>query len=262
MAMSFFSRAAGAACISRLGRACGGAAPPAANPLGARRLAHPLVVVRQPHGAERALRAAGGVHLDHHGVGEEHVLLGHVRRDDLLHVAVRPLRHERTLGAELAVVGFVIVHGVELEEAVLVAVDDALDRALDVVHIEVEGAVARLLAQEALLEGSNDADVDAEHRRGQGPLVLRALLPHATLLAIPLGDLERVHAVLRNQLPRGGEHVAVGEGLVVDARLRRGGRAAARGSDGHRRRRSRPEGEVGVRLPARDRVGAGVGVKG
>ena len=80
-------------------------------------------------------------------VREEHVLLGHVGRDHLLHVAVRAFGYESTLGAELAVavVGRVSVHGVELEEPVLVAVDNALDRTLDVIDVEVEGAVARLV---------------------------------------------------------------------------------------------------------------------
>ena len=60
---------------------------------------------------------------------------------------MRAFGHESPLGAELAaaVVGRVIVHGVELEESVLVAVDNALDGTLDVVDVEVEGAVARLV---------------------------------------------------------------------------------------------------------------------
>ena len=80
-------------------------------------------------------------------VREEHVLLCYVGCDHLLHVAVRAFGHESPLGAELAaaVVGRVIVHGVELEKAVLVAVDDSLDGTLDVVDVEVEGAVARLV---------------------------------------------------------------------------------------------------------------------
>eukprot|EP00964_Phaeocystis_antarctica_P085489 scaffold53993_cov57-Phaeocystis_antarctica.AAC.4 len=193
------------------------------------------VPLGQPDGAQGLLRAAQLVHLRHSLLGEEHLLCGHVGRGHLLHHAMRSKRHQRTRDQRLTLrlVSVRRVEGVELEEAILVAIDDPLelghlrdavlrllDAGLPVLPLdgEVEGAVAHLLPEVALLERPDDADVDRHIRRVQGPLVPGAVLPRPHALGLP--ELQSIGVLLGEHLGPGQavEDVAGRESVVVDAR--------------------------------------------